>query len=137
MKQSRKHINNPKRYGEFSHGKLPGFDLVSRTYDPTEYYLTDDDYKQADLFKLAAKGLGLLDALIRASTIRHWGRPGGHKPHTDDILGRRNEIRSYRFKKDGDMYKVCKSAMKFRAKKMLTSLQQQTDHFQKIGRYLP
>ena len=73
--------------------------------------------------------------------IYHYGREGGPSiydlSNRKDPLGDRNEKRTYRFKKDGEMYKVDKDSMKGTAAKGLEDLEAQSIRMKARGRRLP
>jgi hypothetical protein len=142
FRPKRKHQQQPDKYGKGSHGKLPDFDHAMRTGDPTEYDLSDEDYDRSDRADDAAGEMGLDGAMSRARRIKHFGRREAGDSWTrsrpdSDVLGKRGEKKDYRFKKDGDMYKVDKASMKSDAKGKLKDLKKQTTAFQNKGRQLP
>lgn len=142
FKPKRKHKQRPDKYGKGSHGKLPDFDHAMRTGDPTEYDLSDEDYDRADRADDKAKEMGLDGAMGRARRIKHFGRREKgdafirSRPDSD-VLGKRGEKKDYRFKKDGDMYKVDKASMKSDAAGKLKDLKKQSSTFRDKGRQLP
>jgi hypothetical protein len=142
FKPKRKHKQRPDKYGKGSHGKLPDFDHAMRTGDPTEYDLSDEDYDRADRADDKAKEMGLDGAMGRARRIKHFGRREKgdafirSRPDSD-VLGKRGEKKDYRFKKDGDMYKVDKASMKSDATGKLKDLKKQSSTFRDKGRQLP
>ena len=142
FKPKRKHKQQPDKYGKGSHGKLPDFDHAMRTGDPTEYDLSDEDYNRSDRADDAAGEMGLDGAMNRARRIKHFGRRetgdswARSRPNSD-VLGKRGEKKDYRFKKDGDMYKVDKASMKSDATGKLKDLKKQSSSFRDKGRQLP
>ena len=142
FRPKRKHKQQPEKYGKGSHGKLPDFDHTMRTGDPTEYYLSDEDYDRSDRADDEASEMGLDGAMGRARRIKHFGRKekgdtfGRSRPDSD-VLGKRGEKKSYRFKKDGEMYKNSKASMKSDAKGKLDKLKRQSTDFKISGRKLP
>jgi hypothetical protein len=134
-----KNIKNPKRYGAGRHGKLPGFDFLKDMYDPGSYGHTEEDYKRRDVIEKLVEEMGLEEVMNRAITISNYGRdrilwdPRNYR----DPLGYRNEIKTYRFKKNGEMYKVCKASMKSSAVGKLRALREQKANWEKYGRQLP
>ena len=116
-------------------------DFLQSITDPSGYGFDDVDYDREEALYDEAEALGTLPQLKRMLGIYHYGREGGPSMYDlsnrKDPLGDRNEKRTYRFKKDGEMYKVDKDSMKGTAAKGLEDLEAQSIRMKARGRRLP
>lgn len=141
-----KEVKNKDRYTE-KHGPIfkvdneEKIDFLQGITDPSGYGYEDEDYAREDALYDEAEALGTLPQLKRMLGITHYGREGGLSPYDlsnrKDPLGDRNQKRSYRFKKDGEMYKQSKASMKSRAAGNLKDLKKQSQVMKDKGRQLP
>lgn len=139
-------VKNKDRYIE-KHGPIfkvdneEKIDFLQSITDPSGYGYDDADYAREDALYDEAEALGTLPQLKRMLGITHWGREGGlnrYDPRNrKDPLGYRNQKKTYRFKKDGDMYSVDKASMKSTAAGKLKDLKKQSQVMKDKGRQLP